>query len=200
MNQQLNALMDKRAYLERKRLQTALQNIRTVVQAAGQFTGSRRILNSMAAGANTITAYCDGAVCDYEKVVNALETRHKPNRLHVLQEQFTERLREERRAIDEILEKEVGAVAKHLDPKGLMLYAQISEAFVHAFEDAKARAEIHNNMVLQSAPSLTDILKSKWQNNKLAVASTVLVTLLLGVAAKGKDVLEFIEKLGPLIK
>jgi len=200
MNQQLKAVMDKRAYLERKSLQTELQNIRTAAQAAGQFAGSRRILNSMVAGANTITAYCDGAVGDYEKVVNAFESRHKPNRLYVLQKQFTERLREERRAIDEILEKEVGTLAKYFDPKGLMRYTQISEAFVPAFEDAKARAEIHNNIVLQSAPSLTDTLKSKWQNNKLAVASTVLVTLLLGVAAKGKEVLEFIEKLAPLIK
>ncbi len=141
-------------------------------------------------------AYFDGAVKDYQAVVNADSNRYKATRLHTLHTEFAERLREEREAIDHIIDAEVGALARHFDPAGLMKYKQIPEAFLIAFEDAKARVLLHNKMVLESAPTLKTVLKNKWENNKLAVGATGIATLFL-IVKGGAEVLKAVNEILP---
>lgn len=179
MSQQLRALMDKRSHSEKKNLHIELRNIRDAAVAAGQFSGSRRILASTGAGANTLAAYFDGALEDYKTVVSADLNRYKAKYLDTLLGAFAGRLCEEHEAIGQIIENEVGALARHYDPAGLTKYKQIPEAFITAFEDAKVRALLHNNVVLEGAPTLTSDLKTKWENNKFAVALTGIAMLFL---------------------
>jgi len=196
MSQQLKVLMDKRSLSERKNLHTELRNIRDAAMAAGQFSGSRRILASTGAGANTLIAYFDGAIDDYKTVVNSDLNRYEATRLDTMRQEFAGRLREEREAIDQIMENEVGALARHYDPAGLTNYKQIPEAFIAAFEDAKVRASLHNNVVLEGAPTLISVLKAKWENNKFAVGLTGIATLLL-IVKGGAEVIKAVKEVFP---
>ncbi|MBC7751000.1 MAG: hypothetical protein H7Z73_04675 [Candidatus Saccharibacteria bacterium] len=153
MNAQLLALVKARSDAQVKILHDQLRAIRGAMNERGIFTSSMHVNAAIRACSDYFETLASGATEDFKRAILVDKKNFSKDFLTCAQNDFLNMLIVERKNIENILEQNVGEIAKSLSNKGLQEYGAFDTQALSTLRKAQAEIEIFNAEMLEKIPS-----------------------------------------------